>query len=253
MQPEQYALTSFAEDHHWWFLGWRHLLERCLHRGDLKLPARPRILDAGCGTGGNLRFFAERFSDATLLGFDNSPLALEFARRKCPTAMLVQGDICSPRLPEQEFDLILCCDVIYVPGMTAALPGLRTLANQLVTGGLFIIHLPAYRWLTSRHDRVMHTSQRFVLAEALNLLEQLQLERLRASYRLSMLLPLLVVARLPSILSQGRYNATTSDLRTPSPWLNRCLLRVVQIENHMIASGATMPFGSSIMVIGKRK
>ena len=44
--------THRAEDRHWWYRGRRTVLERVIER--LRLPARARILDAGCGSGRNM-------------------------------------------------------------------------------------------------------------------------------------------------------------------------------------------------------
>src|SRR4051812_48972219 len=44
-----------VEDRHWWYRGRWAVVEALLSQADL--PPRPRILDAGCGTGGNLRKF----------------------------------------------------------------------------------------------------------------------------------------------------------------------------------------------------
>ncbi len=44
--------THQAEDRHWWYRGRRKVLERVVE--DLRLPARARILDAGCGSGRNM-------------------------------------------------------------------------------------------------------------------------------------------------------------------------------------------------------
>ena len=53
--------THRAEDRHWWYRGRRSVLERVIE--DLRLPARARILDAGCGSGRNMVEFAPRQRD----------------------------------------------------------------------------------------------------------------------------------------------------------------------------------------------
>jgi 16S rRNA (adenine1518-N6/adenine1519-N6)-dimethyltransferase len=59
------------------------------------LPARPRILDIGCGTGDMLLLIAQEAPDAELVGLDFSPNMLEQAQKRCQdlgTLALVQGD-----------------------------------------------------------------------------------------------------------------------------------------------------------------
>ncbi len=80
------------------------------------LPAAPRVLDAGCGTGEASRRIAEAFPSATVLGVDVLEEHLERAREK--TAHL--GDrvrfenrsIFELGLPAGAFDLVVCRHVL---------------------------------------------------------------------------------------------------------------------------------------------
>lgn len=251
METEQYDIMARAEEQHWWYLGLRDAMGRCLTKPISNLPSRPNILDAGCGTGGNLRFLTELLQPAYAAGFDVSELALKHARRKCPQADLYLCDIRNPELHVPNFDLIISCDVIYVPGLEDSLAGLQRMVASLKPGGLFVVNLPAYQWLTSAHDRAVHTRQRFQLTQIQELLFDLQLESVRISYRLCTLFPLIVLKRLPSLL---RFTSVSnaSELRQPPGWLNRVLRTIVTCENRLIARDARLPFGSSIFAIGRK-
>src|ERR1700727_2459702 len=52
MEREYELQTHRAEDRHWWYRGRRSVLEGVIE--ELRLPARARILDAGCGSGRNM-------------------------------------------------------------------------------------------------------------------------------------------------------------------------------------------------------
>lgn len=78
-----------------------------------------RILELGCGPGGNLWYLAREGLAA--YGMDGSPTALEKARRRLElevpgwTGELVQGDIQAIPLPDEYFDAVLdveavCCN-----------------------------------------------------------------------------------------------------------------------------------------------
>lgn len=71
---------------------------------------KPRsICDLGCGTGGVIAGLAERMSEATLVGYDISPQAVELARRLHPGVDVRLGE---PELEGAEpFDLVMLVDV----------------------------------------------------------------------------------------------------------------------------------------------
>ncbi len=109
-------------------------------------------------------FFSRVTHTHYLAGFDANEFAVTEARRKCPRAEVYQSDLCSPELRCSEFDLfdlIVCCDVLYVPGIRRARSGLEKLVEAMRPGALFLLHLPAYEFLKSEHDRVVHTSERY--------------------------------------------------------------------------------------------
>jgi len=252
MDPEQYDIMSLAEDRHWWYMGLRDAIGCCLQQHSMRLPPHPIVLDVGCGTGGNLRYLNTLLQPSYLAGFDLSELALVHARCKCPNADVYQSDIRQPELHRDAFDLIVSTDVLYMTGIEGTLSGLSTLARSLKPGGLFLSNLPAYNWLTSEHDRVVHTRERYTLPAIRELLRELDLECVCISYRIFALLPVVVLRRFSSLLL--RYQVSPrSDLVQPAEWLNRFLFRVLQIENRLFARGLQLPWGSSIMVVGQKK
>src|SRR5690606_16836330 len=114
MHPGEHRRMSDVEDDHFWYRALRDLLLRTLAtRG---LPARPRVLDAGCGSGANLRALADAFSPSYLGGFDLSDEALDLARLKAPSADLYRSDLRRPAI-RTDLDLVLSLDVLYIPGI----------------------------------------------------------------------------------------------------------------------------------------
>jgi SAM-dependent methyltransferase len=255
LNPGEHELMAQVEEGHWWYLGLRDAIARVLRRPDLAPPLGPRVLDAGCGTGGNLRLLRDLLRPAYLGGFDASQEALDHAARKAPEADLYRSDLCDPVLREPELDLITSFDVVYIPGRERAMDGLRRLVAGLRRNGLVILNLPAYDWLYSEHDVAIHTRERYTRKRVVALLEDLGLRVELVSYRVFFLFPLVVASRLPSLWKARRMEPrdARSDLhRVPGTWVNRLLFTSLRLENRLIGAGVRFPFGSSVFAVARK-
>lgn len=81
---------------------------------DFKLPAKPRILDVGCGNGRNLIYACELLTEGNGVGLDISQTAIDQAKKRSNESKLdiqyIQGDLhdAAEKLTDQEnFDLII--------------------------------------------------------------------------------------------------------------------------------------------------
>jgi SAM-dependent methyltransferase len=254
VHPGEHEIMSRVEERHWWYRGLRDAVHKVLISQDLAFPAGGRILDAGCGTGENLKFLGERFRPSYLGGFDLSEEAVKLAKTKAATADIYAGDIRDPQIHVDALDLVVSLDVIYIPGVEASIDGLRRLVGAMAVGGLLVLNLPAYDWLYSEHDVAIHTRERYTAGTVRKLLDDLGLEVVRLSYRLCLLFPLVVAARLPSLLrARPGDTSARSDLHSvPGDLTNRALLSVVRLENDLVAKGARMPWGSSVFAVGRK-
>src|SRR5580700_6943130 len=81
------------------------------------LPADPRILDAGCGTGEGSSRLAESFPDAQVLGVDIVDSHLELARRRyaslAPRLTFEHQSIFELKAADRSFDLAVCRHVLH--------------------------------------------------------------------------------------------------------------------------------------------
>lgn len=241
-----------VEDAHFWYRGLRDALARTLTTE--RLGPRPRVLDAGCGTGANLRALRDALDPSYLGGFDLSTEALGLARRKAPDADLYRSDVRAPEVRVSGLDLVVCLDVIYVPGVAACFDGLRALVDALAPGGRFALQVPAYDWLYSEHDVAVHGTERYTARGVRALLARLGLEAELVTYRICGLFPIAVLRRLPRILADRKPDpAARSDLHSvPGPRLNEALYRVLATENRLLARGVPLPFGTSVFAVARR-
>src|SRR5580692_6047449 len=135
MEEEAYREMYVQEDVHWWFRGRRDVIWALLHR--TQLPAKVRLLDAGCGTGRNLVEFGSLGSAA---GVDPSPEAVAFCHDRGLDDVRQAGIEALPFGPD-EFDLVLALDVLeHVEDDLGALVELRRVASA---EGLLLITVPA--------------------------------------------------------------------------------------------------------------
>ncbi|MBI3865594.1 MAG: class I SAM-dependent methyltransferase [Planctomycetia bacterium] len=253
MNRAEFDLMAAVEREHWWYWGLRDLIARSLRRLGLPGDRTLSVLDAGCGTGENLRLLNEVLAPQYLGGFDLSPRALEHAARKNPGADLYQGDIRHPELHVAELDVITSCDVLDVPGADSALPGLKRLVSALRPGGLLLLNLPAFAWLRSRHDLAVHSRQRFTDRAVRQLLHDAALSVELVTYRVWAVFPLIVLARLPSIIwPPSDPAAVHSDVAVPLAGANTLLRWLLSAENSAVDAGLRLPWGSSVFAIGRK-
>lgn len=249
MDPHIVAEMAAIEDDHWWYVALRDWYDRLLSTPRFAPPPRPRVLDAGCGTGATLRFFHQRLRPAYLGGFDRDPLCLESAERKCPAADLYTADFGAPIFTEPEFDLIVSCEVISYVAPEPRRAGLRSLAERLAPGGRLILHVPACPQLYSRHDRAVGTLHRFTADEVRRLVEGAGLTIELISHRISLLFPAVATQRW---WSRGVSEAGTSDLGRSTGWMGTVCRRITQLENAAVCRGVRFPIGSSLAVVARR-
>jgi SAM-dependent methyltransferase len=240
------------EDTHWWYRGLRDVIAKTLRSSRFHLPESPRVLDAGCGTGANLQLLREELTPSYLGGFDLSPEAVHFthARRVADEAYI--SDICKPVCKMSQLDLILCCDVLSIAGIQAARNGLRRLTDALKRKGLVIFNMPAYRWLNSSHDVSIGTRDRVTTKQFSEMLKEVGLQIELLTYRVFTMFPLIVAARLPSIV-RGQNRPGASDLKPVSASGNALLSRVLFAENDAIVRGISFPWGSSVYAVARKQ
>ena len=252
MQDEQIQEMSLLEAEHWWYRGLRHMIEQTL-RVHAPVCSAAKVLDAGCGTGENLRLLRSVLRPSYLGGFDISETAVRLCRQKVgDDADLYQTDVCDPELHATDLDVILSCDVLSVPGIQRSTPGLTKLIAALRSGGLLILNLAAMPWLYSSHDVKTRTSDRVFAGDLRGLLNKLDLQVELLTYRVFSLFPGILAARLKSMLCRPSVDAAYTDLDRTPRWLNSPLAHLLYAENRAVARGCSLPWGSSVYAVARK-
>lgn len=104
---DYYKRIHDVEDDHWWFEGMR-AISRTLLAGRLS----GQVLDAGCGTGGYLRWLLDNGAFSGAAGVDVASEAIQFARARVPEAELHVAPLSSVPFAGGQFDLVVANDVL---------------------------------------------------------------------------------------------------------------------------------------------
>lgn len=246
MERSEYTVMAAVEDRHWWYGGMRAIAAALLdevYRGRRDL----RILDAGCGTGGNARFL-RRYGQ--VVGIDLAAEALELGGERLP-GVLARGSVLAIPFADASFDLATSFDVLYHRAVPDESQALRETRRVLRPGGRLLIRLPAYEFLRSKHDRAVHTRRRYTAGQARALLGANGFAVERCSYVNSLLFPLPLAQRLIERALPALERAE-SDLTLPSPLLNEALRWPLVAEAAWLAHGRSFPAGLSIMCLACR-
>lgn len=228
------------EQGHWWFVGRRELLGQVL--GLLELAQDARILEVGCGVGGNLPLLS-RFGavealepDAESRSYVTAKLGVQVSDGRLPDGLPYAAGA---------FDAVCGFDVLEHVEEDAA--STRRLAELVAPGGYVVATVPAYRWMWSRHDELHHHRRRYTRREFEALFSAAGLKVIKASYFNTLLFPLAVAARTAKRL----LGLKGEDDRMPPAWINRVLTRLFRWEAAWVARAA-LPFGLSILVVARR-
>jgi SAM-dependent methyltransferase len=244
MDERLYDETYSAEDGHWWFLNLREILAASL-RKHIKDPRNLTILDAGCGTGGNLLFYN---AYGKVFGVDRSDIGLSFCRRR-ELKDLARADVCSLPFGDAGFDLVNSSDVLYAIEPGQALRFLEESYRVLKPGGYLFLNTAAMDILRSDHDRVGRTQKRYYKKELIQLLRNAEFELCLVRYwNGTLFLPVILYRGARKLLNAGKTDVS-GDLRTPGRWLNRLLFGVMRID---WALAGRAPFGTSLFCVARK-
>lgn len=253
MHTEDYQYLYELEEHFWWFEGMREITATVL---DPVCPPGPNrsVLDAGCGTGGNLEWLRRYAGNGPIQGIDLMSDALKFCRAR-DHRMLAQASTTALPFNDTVFDLVTSFDVLpQLPLRGADQEALREIARVLKPGGIIFVRAAAYPWLRSGHDKALQTHERYHLGTLCERVAQAGFSVLRATYANSFLLPIVVCRRL--VLKRLGLVDDGSDVKPFPPglqWLNSALKVALLGESLCLKSQRLQfPAGLSAICIAKK-
>lgn len=210
-----------------------------------------RILDAGCGTGGFLRYLRSA-GYTNCIGLDISAIAVDFSRKQ--GFDVIQGSISDTATLAEvgKVDVIVSMDVICsLPDELQRVQFLRDAAGLLKPGGLMLVQTPAFACLGGIHDLAVGVNKRYTKTEMRALLVQAGIHHYRLRYRVLLLAPLIFITRSLQRLRLRIANAPVieSDVTLPTPLVNALLASLQRCEDRWLP---LRPFGSSLQILIRR-
>ncbi len=247
MRPDEYRVMFELEDAYWWYRGLRVLLKVLLAR---YVPARtkPMILDAGCGTGANLKLLE---SYGHVRGVDISDQAIAFCRaRGIPGDRVMQASVADLPFRDGLFDLAVSFDVIC--NIVDDVGALAEVGRVLKPRGVFIVQLPAYQWLWSTHDVAVGHQRRYTARSVREKMARAGFGIERLLYANTGFFPFAAARRLLDRRALENGHAIHSEV-APLPRALNGLLAALYTTEMRIASRVDFPYGLSVIAVARKK
>lgn len=240
MEKYLYEDLFRLEDTHWWHISKRRTVKTLIFKFCKK--SKLKILDMGCGTGKNMK---ELESFGAVFGIDTSGDAIAYCKTRGLTKVKL-GSTYRSGFDAKTFDLITLLDVLE---HTDEHKTLAEASRILVSGGEILITVPAFGWLWSRWDDVLHHRRRYNKSMLKEVLVSEGFEVVKISYLYSFLIiPTLLVRSIKSLSPNKSYS---SDFKLSSPIINKLMIFVCDLER-IVMMAISIPFGTSLVVLAKK-
>lgn len=147
---DYYARIAEIDTRHWWYRGMLEI--ECALLGERLHRPGQRLLDAGCGTGGMLRWAFDSGYFASITGVDLASDAIELARQRAPEADLQIAPLHELPFADESFDMIVSNDVLQHIHERQVDASLRELRRALAASGTLLVRTNGSRHLRRERD-----------------------------------------------------------------------------------------------------
>lgn len=240
MRKYLYKDLYTLEDLHWWHKAKRNLVIFFLRK--YLYGKNNFLLDVGCGTGKNLEVFSKI---GPVCGIDFSSEAILFCKKR-GLENIFKATVEKMPFKKESFNAVTALDVLEHTDDSEAV---REIYRVLKKDGILIATVPAFSWLWSQWDVVLHHKRRYTNQSLVEVLEKNEFKVIRISYVYSfLLLPALVIRKIKEIISKDNY---PSDFKLSNKILDDLLTMLANIEKILIIN-FHIPFGTSLIVVAQK-
>lgn len=246
MNKCEYEIMHRIEDSYWWYIGIREIARSVLEEY-LPKDRRLRILDGGCGTGGNLPLLN---SFGEVYGVELSREAAKFLKRRS-FKRFATASVTEIPYAGASFDLV---DVFYVNEcLPDDAPAFREYLRVLKPGGILYLSEVAFEALRGEHDLAVGILRRYTRSDLSARLEAAGFKVLRASYANTILSPpIFALRRIRRLLNPvSRPEDAKSDFDRAPGFLHTLFKWTLLIEARLLKF-MNLPFGVSIIAVAQK-
>lgn len=247
MQAQDFELLYQLEEKYWWFAAMRQITDIIAARELTQQGLR--ILDAGCGTGFNLAYYAAG-NAREVYGLDLAETALRHVRQR-GFRRIAQASITDIPFASQSFDLVFSFEVVTQTPQAMHNTELREMYRVLKPGGHLFIRVPAFMWLWSSHDDELEVRYRYRRDELAKELAATGFVVEWSSYANGFLFPIILVRRFLKHLGIGG-GTDVKPLPRGLGWLDGIFRSVLASEASWFKSGHRLPFGLSLICYARK-
>lgn len=235
---------SNFEKTYWWHVGKKRLvvalMDTYVGKKDLK------ILEIGSGGG---EISKELLSYGKVYANDISDYALQLCKEKGVSGLIL-GDITELDLSKyhETFDVVLALDVL--EHIQDDVKAIQVVKGLLKPGGTFLINVPAYKFLWSAHDEVLHHKRRYTGYEISMKLSTQGFSIIKKTHFVFFMFPVMASFKFFSNFISRDYNPKTAYIKLPDS-LNSLMVKILEFEI-LLLKKFNLPFGTTLSVVAKK-
>jgi len=242
MDKYHYDAEKTLDEFHWWYVGRRSILKNILDKYIGRI-GKIKILEIGCGSGGNLGFLS-KYGDLSAMELNDDARIHAKSKNICKVKY---GKLPNGIPFNEKFDIICLFDVL--EHIEKDDLSLQTIYKYLNKGGKVIITVPAFMFLWSKHDEMSHHKRRYKKSQINNMLRCTGFTVNYSSYFNSLLFPIILIIRLFERLINS--SIRKNDLREENKIINYIFKKIFTLESMLLPS-VSLPLGVSIISIGRK-
>jgi SAM-dependent methyltransferase len=234
------------EERHFWYRGMRQITAALL--GERLTASDGRMLDAGCGTGGFLRWALDVGSFSEVAGIDIGADAIDLARERAPEADLRIGSLRTLPFPDSRFDLVVTNDVLQHVMEEDVQPSLSELHRVLASQGTLLVHTNG----STRLRRERSDWRAYDRASLVHELETADFQCERVTYaNMALSLWSTLRGKRPHAPSEDRDGIPTRDPSEPVKLIGGLLLAA---EARWLAHPRrSLPYGHTLFALARKR